>query len=67
MHEDYPCPFARVNEVAARTGFSVREVWRRSRNRDVDFPRPRKLSARRTVWLRDDVMKWLQRQMEART
>lgn len=57
------CPFIRVNEVAERTGLSVREVWRKSSS-EAGFPRPRKLSTRKTVWVREQVEAWIAEKLE---
>jgi predicted DNA-binding transcriptional regulator AlpA len=58
------CPFIRAKDVAQRTGYSTREVWRRSRNPDADFPRPRKLSRRVTVWVGQEVDNWIKQRIE---
>jgi predicted DNA-binding transcriptional regulator AlpA len=57
---DGGCPFVRVREVAAMTLLSEREVWRRARS-DASFPKPRKVSARVTVWVRREVERWQER------
>lgn len=63
--ESTKSPFLRVAQVAERTGLSVREVWRRSRS-GGDFPRPRKLSVRKTVWVADEVDGWVKGVIEAK-
>jgi len=62
---DVTCPFLRVAQVAGRTGLSVREVRRRSRS-GPDFPRPRKLSTRKTVWVAMEVEAWVRGVIEAK-
>ncbi len=58
------CPFIRVDEVARLTGLSKREVWRKSSS-DASFPRKRKRSIRVTVWMRDEVMEYIEREKAA--
>jgi len=54
------CKFIRVRDVSALTSISVRDIWRKVHS-DPDFPRPRKLSKRRTVWVRDEVTGYVNR------
>jgi predicted DNA-binding transcriptional regulator AlpA len=56
---DTMCPFLRVKDVSSRTGISIREIWRKAAS-EADFPKPRKLSPRRTVWLEDEVAAWVE-------
>lgn len=51
----------RVRDVARMLGVSVATVWRWSRNR-ADFPRPRKLGERTTVWSMSELDAWARNQ-----
>jgi predicted DNA-binding transcriptional regulator AlpA len=57
--------FLRVRDVSAITGISVRDVWRKS-SADEHFPKPRKLSPRRTAWVREEVEAWCATLIEGR-
>ena len=54
----------RVAAVAEATGLNVREVWRKASS-DPDFPRPRKLSPKVTVWVENEVQAWIERKLQA--
>ncbi len=48
----------RVDDVASYIGASKSHVWQLTRS-DPTFPKPRKLGARMTIWMREEVDKWL--------
>lgn len=57
-------PYLRVEDVARLLCICEREVWRRTAS-EADFPQKRKLSTRRTVWFRDEVMEYVEKQKAA--
>lgn len=57
-------PYLRVDDVARLTGFSKREVWRKVSS-EPGFPKKRKLSTRRAVWFREEVLQYVERQKAA--
>lgn len=53
-------PFLRVDDVARLLCICKREVWRRTAS-EPEFPQKHKLSTRRTVWMRDEVMEFVEK------
>jgi len=50
-------PFPREAELLNLLPYGKSWLWEASRK--GEFPAPRKLSARTTVWVRDEVVEWL--------
>ncbi len=53
-------PVLRARDAAPYLGISIPTLWRYART-DPDFPKPRKLSARTTVWSRVELDAYLMR------
>ena len=52
--------FIRVNELAKYLGIGVSTCWIKSKH-EKDFPKPRKISSRITVWNKAEVDLWVRR------
>ncbi|WP_438860008.1 helix-turn-helix transcriptional regulator [Achromobacter spanius] len=54
-----PQPAAlRAGAAATYLGIGVSTIWQKARE-EANFPKPRKMSARTTVWLREDLDAYL--------
>lgn len=62
MDESSSPRFIRLPEVSRLTGFGKTTIYQRAR-KDLNFPKPVKISSRMTVWRADEVVAWV----EART
>lgn len=54
----------RARQAADTLGMGHSTFWRRAKL-DPEFPKPVKLGPRTTVWLREDLDRWLSKQVEA--
>jgi predicted DNA-binding transcriptional regulator AlpA len=54
--EEHPVLW-RAKDAARAIGVHANTVWRLSRK--PGFPKPRKISTRCTVWVRDEVVAWI--------
>jgi predicted DNA-binding transcriptional regulator AlpA len=52
--------YFRADEVARYLSIGISTVWIKSKN-DEDFPKPRKLSERITVWQKSELDDWVNR------
>ena len=51
----------RIKGVSAQTGIAVSTIWKYVKLKQ--FPKPKKLSIRVTVWLSDDINEWIDAQL----
>lgn len=63
MKNQIPAAF-RPRAAAQYVGFGLSTLWKRAKG-DPAFPQPRKLGPRITVWMRDDLDAFLERQAGA--
>tara|TARA_R110000803_G_scaffold124736_1_gene192455 strand:+ start:449 stop:685 length:237 start_codon:yes stop_codon:yes gene_type:complete len=53
--------YFRADEVARFLSMGLSTVWQKSKDVDNDFPNPRKISARISVWKKSELEDWVNR------
>ena len=50
--------FIRINQVMERVSFGKSKIWKMVK--DGEFPQPIKLTSGTTVWIKEEVDKWIE-------
>ena len=54
--------YLRVDEAAKFLSMGVSTIWTKSKKNDDDFPSPRKITERITVWKKSELDAWVNRE-----
>ena len=63
IREMEDCYF-RADEVARFLSIGVSTVWQKSKDVDNDFPKPKAISSRISVWKKSELENWVNRNTE---